>query len=138
MTDKPRTALVNVACPAECRRDLARAAHHDRLLRIDADPDAIAELFEIAVTWAELEYPVEEMIAPAAWTDFAERHRWQHPDRALRLLALASDVALRGGRPAVAVRDETLSMASGDGICPTLVGTSRQAAAATPHLRLAH
>ncbi|MCU1627760.1 MAG: hypothetical protein JWP64_2709 [Pseudonocardia sp.] len=135
MPEKPRTAPANVACPAECRRDHARVAHHDRLLRIETEPDAIVELFEVAVTWAELEYPVEEMVAPSSWPAFAERHRWKDPERALRILALASDVALRGTRTPAPARNVTLSMASGDGICPTLVGTPSPSGA--PRLRLA-
>jgi hypothetical protein len=134
--EKPCTAPANVACPAECRRDPARVAHHDRLLRIETDPNAIVELFEIAVTWAELEYPVNEMIAPSSWPAFAEKHRWQDPERALRILALASDVALRGARTPAPAQNATLSLASGDGICPTLVGTPSPSG--PPHLRLAH
>lgn len=121
--------LTRLACPVdsrECRGDHARRAHHDRLLAVETDPDAVVELFETAVTWAELEYPAESTVPPAGWVDFAERHRWQDPDRALRIFMLAADIALRGTAPARA----PLVRAAGDGICPTLAPTPR-------HLRLA-
>jgi hypothetical protein len=111
-----------LACPAECRADHARRAHHDRLLAVETDADAVVELFETAVTWAELEYPEDSTIPPAQWVEFAERHRWRDPERALRIFLLAADAALRAPVP--------LSRAAGDGICPTLVPAPR-------HLRLA-
>lgn len=120
-----RIALL--ACPAECRADLAHRAHHDRLLAVERDTDAVVELFETAVTWAELEYPEDTTIPPAQWVEFAERHRWQDPDRVLRIFLLAADMAGRGARPAPA----PLVRASGDGICPTL------APAPVRHLRIA-
>jgi hypothetical protein len=121
--------LTRLACPAECRGDLAHRAHHDRLLAVETDPDAVVELFETAVTWAELEYPADSTIPPARWVEFAERHRWQDPDRALRIFLLAADVALRGGRR----ESPPLVRAAGDGlagVCPTLAPAPR-------HLRLA-
>jgi hypothetical protein len=94
---------------------------------VETDPDAVVELFETAVTWAELEYPEEATIPPARWVEFAEEHRWQDPDRALRIFLLAADVALRGTR----TLREPLVRASGDGICPTLAPAPHR------HLRLA-
>ncbi|MFR9800679.1 hypothetical protein ACL02T_00050 [Pseudonocardia sp. RS010] len=139
-----------LACPAECRADRPRWVHHDRLLDVETDPDAIVELFETAVTWAELEYPEDTTIPPARWVEFAEKHRWRDPERALRIFTLAADAALRGTRAGapVAVLGNAVGMSagvgaglgsglgsgpgSGDGICPTLVP-------ATPprHLRVA-
>lgn len=84
-----------LACMGRCRPDPARRGHHDRLLLVESDPDALLELFDLAVTWSELVYPVATMIPPARWLDFAERHRWQDPDRSLRIFGLAADVALR-------------------------------------------
>ncbi|MCF7550412.1 hypothetical protein [Pseudonocardia sp. WMMC193] len=118
--------LTRLACPAECRGDRARRAHHDRLLAVETDPDAVVELFETAVTWAELEYPAESTIPPAQWVEFAEKHRWQDPDRALRIFLLAADIARRGARTPV----QPHARAVGDGVCPTLVPAPR-------HLRLA-
>ncbi|GAA4554024.1 hypothetical protein [Pseudonocardia xishanensis] len=120
-----RIALL--ACPAECRADHPRRAHHDRLLAVERDADAVLELFETAVTWAELEYPEETTIPPARWVEFARMHRWQDPDRVLRIFLLAADMAGRSARPAPV----PLVRASGDGICPTL------APAPERHLRLA-
>ncbi|GAA1875280.1 hypothetical protein GCM10009836_65670 [Pseudonocardia ailaonensis] len=116
-----------IDCPAECRADTARRAHHDRLLAVESDPDAVLDLFETAVTWAELEYDESATVPPARWVEFAQMHRWQNPERALRLFSTAADAALRGRRPT----SDPLVRASGDGICPTLVP------APTRHLRLA-
>jgi hypothetical protein len=127
-----------LACPAECRADPARRAHHDRLLDVETDPDALVELFETAVTWAELEYPEETTIPPARWVEFAERHRWQDPERALRIFSLAADAALRGARTVapVAALGRAVGMdagiGAGDGICPTLAPTTP-----SRHLRVA-
>jgi hypothetical protein len=131
-------APARLACPAECRADHPWRTHHDRLIDVETDPDAIVELFETAVTWAELEYPEDSTIPPARWVEFAEKHRWRDPERALRIFTLAADAALRGTRtaaPAAALGRAvgmTAGMAGGDGICPTLVP-------ATPprHLRVA-
>ncbi|MEU7812369.1 hypothetical protein [Pseudonocardia sp. NPDC049154] len=123
-----------LACPAECRADHPRRAHHDRLLDVETDPDAVVDLFETAVTWGELEYPEETTIPPARWVEFAEKHRWRDPERALRIFSLAADAALRGTRTAapVAALGKAVGAGIGDGICPTL-------APATPprHLRVA-
>jgi hypothetical protein len=94
---------------------------------VETDPDAVVELFETAVTWAELEYPEDETIPPARWVEFAEKHRWRDPQRALRIFLLAADVAVRGTRPAPV----PLVRAAGDGVCPTLVPAPQR------HLRLA-
>ena len=120
----PDAHLARLACHGGCRPDPARRAHHDRLLAVASDPDAALELFDLAVTWHELEYDADEMIAPARWLEFAQRHRWQDPARVERIFALATDIAMRA-LPAAA----PLGMAAGSGICPTLVP------ARGPHLR---
>jgi hypothetical protein len=109
----------HLACHGGCRGDRSRRAHHDRLLAVETDPDAVLELFDLAVTWHELEYDTDEMVAPSRWTEFAERHRWQDPERAARIFGLATDIAMRA-LPTVAPA-APLSMAAGSGICPTLV-----------------
>jgi hypothetical protein len=85
-----------------CAPSLRGSAHHDRLLAVESDPDAVLDLFEIAVTWGELDYTGAEVVPPEAWLDFASDHVWHCPDRVFRLFALASDVALRGAPVAVA------------------------------------
>jgi hypothetical protein len=112
-----RRPLTRLACHGQCRPDPDRQAHHNLLLRVETDPDALVELFETAVTWAELEYSPETTIPPHQWLDFAERHRWQDPERVQRIFGLATDIALRA-TPAPEPRE--LGMAAGSGICPTL------------------
>ncbi|WP_433503971.1 hypothetical protein ACQP04_30520 [Pseudonocardia halophobica] len=125
-----------LACPGECRADHPWRAHHDRLLDVETDPDAVVDLFETAVTWSELEYPEETTIPPARWVEFAEKHRWRDTERALRIFSLAADAALRGTRTAapIVALGKAVGMVAGmgEGICPTL-------APATPprHLRVA-
>ncbi len=96
MPHEPRVALIS--CHGGCRADAARRAHHDRLLAVETDPDAVLELFDQAVTWHELEYDPDETVPPALWLEFAERHRWQDPERVTRIFALATDIALRARR----------------------------------------
>ncbi len=125
MPDAHPPRLTRLACHGGCRSDPARRAHHDRLLAVEADPDAVLELFDLAVTWHELEYDADEMIAPARWPEFAQRHRWQDPARVERVFALATDIAMR------ALPAAPLSIASGSGICPILAP-----ARSRPHLRV--
>lgn len=109
----------HLACHGGCRGDRSRRTHHDRLLAVETDQDAVLDLFDLAVTWYELEYDDETMVAPARWAEFAERHRWQDPERVARIFGLATDIAMRALPPVVS--PAPLSMASGSGICPTLV-----------------
>ena len=53
-------------CPG-CAATPEQAAHHDRLLRIDVDPDQLLALFEMAVTWYELDYSRCDVLSPADW-----------------------------------------------------------------------
>lgn len=85
------------ACRGRCHSDTARRAHHDELLRVETDHDAMLELFELAVTWTELQYP-PDMIPPEQWLDFALRHHWRDPEHVLRVFSLATDIA-RTSRP---------------------------------------
>ena len=99
-------SIESVACPVtvvplvRCRPDRRTRDHHDRLLRVEDDPDEVLELMELAVTWGELDYTEVDVVPPEAWIDFATGHRWQNPERVLRLFSLATDVALRGPHPA--------------------------------------
>jgi hypothetical protein len=113
-----RRPLTRLACHGLCRSDAARQLHHNELLRVETAPDALVGLFEMAVTWTELEYSAETTIPPHEWLDFAERHRWQDLERIRRIFGLATDIAMRAA-PAPAAR-AALGMAAGSGICPTL------------------
>ncbi len=85
-----------------CRRggcvDPALAEHHDRLLAVETDDDALLELLELAVTWGELDYSREPLVPPQQWLDFALRHHWCDPDRMMRVFSLATDIASRSAR----------------------------------------
>ena len=79
-----------------CRPDPRTRDHHDRLLRVEDDPDELVELLELAVTWGELDYSESDVLPPETWTEFADGHRWRHAERVQRLFSLAADIALRG------------------------------------------
>jgi hypothetical protein len=111
--------LARLACHGQCRPDPERQAHHDRLLQVESDPDAMVDLFETAVTWAELEYSPQTTIPPHEWLDFAERHRWHDADRMLWIFGLATDMAMRGAS-AAGHEPAALGLAAGSGICPVL------------------
>jgi hypothetical protein len=70
--------------------------HHDRLLAVDTDADALLELLEIAVTWHELDYSDAEVAGPGDWLRFAGEHSWSRPERAERVFSLAVDIVGRG------------------------------------------
>lgn len=78
--------------------DAALAEHHDRLLAVETDGDELLELFELAVTWGELDYSHEPLVPPQQWLDFARRHPWRDPERMLRVFSLATDIASRSAR----------------------------------------
>ena len=78
--------------------------HHDRLLTVDTDPEALLGLMELAVTWHELDYSTAGVVGPAAWADFAARHRWHDPERAERAFSLALDIVARSGPGAPVTR----------------------------------
>jgi len=88
------------AGPTGCGVARGLRVHHDRLLRVEDDPDELVDLLETAVTWQELDYGDAALVPPEAWTDFAQDHPWRHPERMLRLFSLAADIALRAPAPA--------------------------------------
>lgn len=98
----PPAGVSRLACRGTCRPAPARRAHHDRLLLVESDTDSMLELFDVAVTWAELEYPIAAMVPPGRWLDFVERHRWHDPERVARIFGLATDIALRPARLPIA------------------------------------
>lgn len=81
------------ACGASTYRE-----HHDRLLTVDTDPDALLGLIELAVTWHELDYSTEPVVGPRQWPTFVDRHHWMLPERAAWAFELAVDIV---GRRAV-------------------------------------
>lgn len=87
----------HITCRGRCHSDTARRAHHDELLRVETDHDAMLDLLELAVTWSELQYP-PDVIPPEQWLDFALRHQWRNPQRMLRVFSLAIDIARTGRR----------------------------------------
>jgi len=91
---------------APCRETCAFAAgaqwHHARLTAIESDQDALLELFELALTWHELEYSERHVISPERWMAFVDDHRWTDPDRTERIFSIATDVVMtvkRTSRP---------------------------------------
>lgn len=90
------TAHVPISFCAQCGvLDRERSQHHDRLLRVDVDPEELLALLELAVTWHELDYSAEPVVGPAGWADFAARHTWRDPERAERAFSLALDIVGR-------------------------------------------
>lgn len=88
-TFPPRSVTV---CP--CRFATASPAHHDRLLRAETDLAVAVELLELAVTWSELDYSEEQVIAPAEWLAFVAEHPWHDREGVTRLFSVAVDVAV--------------------------------------------
>lgn len=83
-------------CIRPCRF-LARAPwHHDRLLGITDAVENIVELFDLALTWFELDYSEQSLIAPSDWPVFLAGHSWPDPALATRTFGLARDIATRG------------------------------------------
>jgi hypothetical protein len=87
-------ATDTVPCRDGCTFGHRHRRHHDRLLAVEGDTDAVLDLFELAVTWGELDYSTVGVIPPSEWAMFAAQHRWQDPARCERLFALATDAAL--------------------------------------------
>ena len=78
-----------------CRFASAAPAHHDQLMRAEADLGMAVELLELATTWDELDYSLVAVIPPQEWLLFAGEHRWHDPELVERLFSVAVDVALR-------------------------------------------
>jgi hypothetical protein len=112
-----RERPARLACRGRCRTDPARRAHHDRLLQVESDPDAMVDLFEMAVTWAEFEYPAETTIPPHEWPDLAGSHRWHDAERMQWIFGLAAEMAGRAA-PGQAQALPALGLAAGSGIRP--------------------
>jgi hypothetical protein len=85
-------------CQGTC--GFARAAqwHHVRLMAVENDQDALMELFELALTWHELEYSTTSVIPPDRWMAFVDSHCWADPERIERIFSIATDVVMMVGR----------------------------------------
>lgn len=71
----------------------SRAGHHDQLLWVETDIEAMLDFLETAITWHELDYSRDDRIPPEEWLDFAATHQWSDPDRVMRIFSLATDIA---------------------------------------------
>jgi hypothetical protein len=98
-TCRTSDARTLVPCQAGCVVEPGLQAHHDRLLTVETDPDELLDLLELAVTWGELDYSGATLLGPSCWLEFARCHDWQHPERALRVFSLATDMAARSEPP---------------------------------------
>lgn len=87
-----RAAVHPLRCRGACPAAAEHRRHHDRLLAVDTDVDAVVELFEIAVTWHELDWSDSDVVAPRHWAGFAAAHDWADPERAARVFGLAVDI----------------------------------------------
>lgn len=69
--------------------------HHDRMLELEHDPfDTLVELIEMATTWHELEYGIDEpVIGPDCWLDFAMAHTWSDQNRVIDLMISLASIA---------------------------------------------
>ena len=98
-TATPTVTPAAPASPALCHTTCTFARltreHHDRLRAIEADVDGLLDLFELALTWAELDYSRATLISPAQWSAFVDCHEWRDPEKVRRIFDLATDVALR-------------------------------------------
>lgn len=82
-----------IRCGVRCGFGGATVAHHDRLLAVENDMQALLELLETAITWGELDYSGKDVVAPAYWQDFCAQHKWRDPALMARVFDLATDVA---------------------------------------------
>ena len=92
------TLVHDARCRDTCAFDATTEWHHRRLITIEADPDVLLELIELAVTWPELEYSETRTIAPEHWMSFLESHHWSDPDRVERFFSPATDIVMTATR----------------------------------------
>lgn len=75
--------------------------HHDRLLNLEEDGIyGATELFELAMTWDELDYSNRALIGPDDWMAFVSAHRWHDPKAIEELVVIALDCVRLGRRAA--------------------------------------
>jgi hypothetical protein len=87
-------------CRERCVFAAAAQWHHARLTAIESDHDALLELFELALTWHELDYSERQVIPPVQWMAFVANHRWVDPDRIERIFRIATDIVMATERAA--------------------------------------
>jgi hypothetical protein len=92
------TPVRHSGCRDTCAFDPATEKHHARLTTMESDQDALLELFELALTWYELEYSEMPIIPPDQWMAFVENHRWSDPDRVERIFSVATDLVMMAER----------------------------------------
>jgi hypothetical protein len=82
-----------------CRFRARFPDHHDRLLHLEGDGIyGATELFELALTWDELDYSTRPLIEPDDWLPFVAAHRWHDPKAVEELVTIAVDCVRRGRR----------------------------------------
>lgn len=82
-----------------CRFRARCPDHHDRLLHLEDDGIyGATELFELALTWDELDYSTRPLVGPDDWLAFVAAHRWHDPKAVEELVAVAVDCVRRGRR----------------------------------------
>lgn len=90
------TVVTSIRCGRRCAfGDGPLAEHHDLLLRVETDLEALLEFMELAITWGELDYSDTDVVAPAMWAEFCAQHSWRDANTMRRIFDLATDMALR-------------------------------------------
>jgi hypothetical protein len=87
-----RAPARNSRCRATCAFGGVMVGHHNRLMAIEEDPDALVELMELAVTLPELDYSDRPIIPPGLWMAFVDSHVWVSPHRIDRIFSVATDI----------------------------------------------
>lgn len=106
--------VASIRCGDHCAFGGRLAAHHDRLLTVENDLQALLELMELAVTWGELDYSNADVVAPALWAEFCAQHSWHDTTTMTRVFELATDVAMQSQmRCGAGIRPESLAAAAG-------------------------
>lgn len=86
--------VTSIRCGSRCSFGGPLTAHHDRLLAVETDLQALVELMELAITWGELDYSSTDVVAPALWTEFCAQHHWRDAATMTRVFGLATDAAM--------------------------------------------
>lgn len=87
-----RASARNSRCRAACAFVGVMVGHHNRLMAIEEDPDALLELMELAVSLPELDYSDMPIIRPGLWMAFVDSHVWVSPHRVERIFSVATDI----------------------------------------------
>lgn len=112
MTTVAHAPIQLMTCRGECPAAARYPDHHQALLAVDTDAEALLGLLELAVTWLELDYSDEPVIGPAEWLGFLDAHEWAFPDRAERAFSLAVDIVGRRIAGSGAAADVASSLAT--------------------------